>query len=72
MRVKLTPKEESLNNQEVYRFAHEFYEDSGNIYITNTDMISEIYESVGGVMVWYNDNSSEIVKNYEISSIEGL
>jgi hypothetical protein len=78
MRITLKPKnveekEPPFENKEVYRFAYEFSEGSGNIHITNTDMIVDIYETIGNdIIVWYEDNTKEIVENYKIVGIKDL
>jgi len=78
MRITLKPrnveeKEPPFKNEQVYRFAYEFYEGSGNIHITKTEIIEQIYETIdNNVIVWYNDNDKETIEDYEICSIEDL
>lgn len=79
MRIVLTPNEkeekESLVEQSslFYRFAFKYYEGSGNIHIIKTDIISQIYETNNGdVIVGYEDNGRDIVKDYSIATIEAI
>lgn len=77
MRIVLTPNDPESHNPEsepdVYRFAFDYIQASGNIHIINTDIIEQVYDTIGGdVMVAYNDGDTELVEDYTLSSIEGL
>lgn len=77
MRIVLTPNDpESHNSGElapVFRFAFSYYEASGHIHITKTDIIEQIFNnSMGNVVVCYEDNDREVIEDYSISSIEEL